>query len=84
MGHRKDQGVYSWSTFCKPLLRKLERYVGNDKADAKAMSTIYYQPFIGQITSRELTILSSGGFLLGGDNQAVEDYEGGWKWERRL
>ena len=73
---KKDKDVYAWSASFKPLLRKLKRYAGNDKADDKIMSTIYYQPFIRQITSRELTILNSGGFLLDNDTKAAEEYEG--------
>ena len=37
------------------------------------MSTAYYQPFIGQATSRELTTLSCGGFLLDTATQAAEN-----------
>ena len=39
------------------------------------MSTIYYQPFIGQLTSKELTTLNSGGFLLGSDSKAGAEPE---------
>ena len=68
--------MYAWSASFKPLLRKLKRYVGHDKVDDRMMFTIYYQPFIGQITSRELTISNSGGFLLNGDTKVAEEHEG--------
>ena len=72
MERKKDQDVYAWSTSFKPLLRKLERYLGQGKVDGDLMSTIYFQPFIGQITSKELTTLNSGGFLLDSDSTAED------------
>ena len=72
MERKKDQDVYAWSTSFKPLLRKLTRYLGQDKLDGDLMSTIYFQPFIGQITSKELTTLNSGGFLLDSDSKAED------------
>ena len=75
MERRKDQDVYAWSTSFKPLLRKLKHHVGQDKVDDSTMSTIYYQPFIGQLTSKELTTLNSGGFLLDGDTNAAAEPE---------
>ena len=70
MERKRDQDVYAWSTSFKPLLRKLKRYLGQGKVDGDLMSTIYFQPFIGQITSKELTTLNSGDFLLDGDSKA--------------
>ena len=72
---RKDQDVYAWSTSFRPLLRKLKRYVGQDKVDGKMTSTIYYQPFIDQLTSRELSTPNSGGFLLDSDTKAAAESE---------
>ena len=79
MERKKDQDVYAWSTSFKPLLRKLARYLGQDKLDGDLMSTIYFQPFIGQITSKELTTLNSGGFLIddGAEDHSKYDAEDG-------
>ena len=76
MERKKDQDMYSWSTSFKPLLRNLKRYAGDDKVDNKALSTNYYQPFIGQITSKEPTTLTFSGFLLDSDTKIAEEYEG--------
>ena len=53
----------------------MKRYVGQDKVDGSIISTIYYQLFIGQLTSKELTTLKSGGFLLDGDTKATVEPE---------
>ena len=61
-----DQGVLAWSRSFKRVPREKAKFDPLPEDSAKKEihhRTYYHDPFVGQLTSKELTLLSSGGYL---------------------
>ena len=63
---QSDQGILAWSRSFKQMLREKAKFDPlPDDPDKKEVHhrTYYHDPFIGQLTAKELSLLSAGGFL---------------------
>ncbi len=63
---QSDQGILAWSRSFKQMLREKAKFDPlPDDPDKKEVHhrTYYHDPFVGQLTAKELSLLSAGGFL---------------------
>ena len=63
---QQHQNILAWSRSFIPLIRAMERFADPPTtATAKKAykKTFYHEPFVGQLTTREIQTLNGGGFL---------------------
>ena len=73
---QSDQGILAWSRSFRQMLREKAKFDPlPDDPEKKEVHhrTYYHDPFVGQLTSKELSLLSAGGFLQ--DTSVIFDVE---------